>query len=189
VFRRNRVPWIAGGALIVVLAAGALLLGGGKKKGSASPATAPETARAVVVPTDRARTIIVPPCQTPVQDTVDQARSGQATPGATTVELPRGPGVRTLFVPHCQPGTGATNAEGSVPSLAVVLAGTERLTEDQGSIRAEGFLARSQIVLPGGSSATTIVVPPCAKKGAAKGRDAALNPEQGSSELAVAPSC
>jgi hypothetical protein len=188
VLPRNRVPWIAGAALVVLLVGGALLVGGGKKSKSKSPASAPETARALVVPTDRPRTVVIPPCQTPLQDTVRQAESGRPTPGATTFELPRAPGVRTLLVPHCQPGTGATNADGSVPSLAVVLADRERLSEDQGSIRAEGFLARSQLVLPGGSSAGTIIVPPCAKKGAAKGRDAVLSGD-GGSDLAVAPVC
>jgi hypothetical protein len=93
-----------------------------------------------------------------------------------------------VLVPHCQPGTGATTVDGTIPSAAFVLGDTRRQTETEGGIEAGGFLARSQVVLTGGASASTIVVPPCAKKGAAKGRDAALS-GSGSSGVAAAPAC
>jgi hypothetical protein len=187
VFRGNKVPWIAGAVLILIFVIGAVALGGKKKK--TTPASVPETARALVVPADRARTVIVPPCQTPLQDTVNNAKAGKPTPGATTIELPKGQGQRTVLVPHCQPGTGSTTLDGTIPSAAVVLGDTTRRTETEGGIQADGFLARSQLVLSGGGSATTIVVPACTKKGGAKGRDAVLGAGGGGSGVAVAPAC
>jgi hypothetical protein len=186
VFPSNKTPWIVGAVLIVIFAVGAFALGGKKKK--TTPASKPETARALVLPADRARTIVVPPCQTPLQATVKNARAGKGTPGATTFVLPKGQGQRTVLIPHCQPGTGAITMDGTIPSAALVLGVTERQTETEGGIEAGGFLARSQVVLTGGAGASTLVVPPCAKKGAAKGRDAALG-GGGGSGVAVAPAC
>ncbi len=185
-FRGNKVPWIAGAVLILIFLIGAFALGSKKKK--TTPASIPETARALVGSADRARTVIVPPCQTPLQDTVKNARAGKPTPGATTLELPKGKGQRTVLVPHCQPGTGSTTLDGTIPSAAVVLGDTTRRTETEGGIQADGFLARSQLVLSGGASASTIVVPPCTKKGGSKGGDAVLG-GGGGSGVAVAPAC
>jgi hypothetical protein len=187
VFSKNKVPWIAGAVLIVIFAIGAVALGGKKKK--TTPASKPETARAVVVPADRARTIVVPPCQTPVQDTVKNAKAGKGTPGATTLELPKGQGQRTVLVAHCQPGTGSTTVDGTIPSAALVLGDTKRRVESEGGIEEAGFLARSQLVLGGGGTATTLVIPGCAKKEGTKGQDAVLGAGGGSSSVAVAPSC
>jgi hypothetical protein len=187
VFSKNKVPWIAGAVLIAIFAIGAVALGGKKKK--TTPASKPETARAVVVPADRARTIIVPPCQTPVQDTVKSAEAGKGIPGATTVELPKGEGQRTVLVAHCQPGTGSTTVDGTIPSAALVLGDTERRVESEGGIEEAGFLARAQLVLGGGGTATTLVIPGCAKKEGTKGRDAVLGAGGGGSNVAVAPSC
>jgi hypothetical protein len=187
VFGGNKVPWIAGAVLIVIFAVGAIALGGKKKK--TTPASKPETARAVVVPADRARTLVVPPCQTPIADTVKNATAGTGTPGATTLELPKGQGQRTVLVAHCQPGTGSTTVDGTIPSAALVLGDTTRRAETEGGIEEAGFLARSQLVLGGGGTATTLVVQGCAKKGADKGRDAVLGAGGGSSRVAVAPAC
>jgi hypothetical protein len=187
VFRKNKVPWIAGAVLIVIFAVGAVAIGSKKKK-PPTPAQLPETARALVVPADRARTVVVPPCQTPVQDTVDDAKAGKGTPGATTIELPKGQGQRTVLIAHCQPGTGSTTVDGTIPSAALVLGDTNRRVESEGGIQEAGFLARSQIVLGGGATATTLVIPGCAKGGPA-GHDVVLGAGSGSSDVAVAPTC
>jgi hypothetical protein len=187
VFPSNKVPWIVGAVLIVAFAVGAFAMGGSKKK--TTPAMKPETARALVVPADRARTVVVPPCQTPVQETVANARSGKGTPGATTFVLPKGQGQRTVLVPHCQPGTGSITMDGTIPSAAFILGDTQRQTETEGGIESGGFLARSQVVLTGGASASTLVVPACIKKGAVKGQDSTLGAGGGGSGVATAPAC
>ena len=187
-FRKNKVPWIVGGLLIVLLGGGTLLMGGKEKKPK-SATTPPESARALVLPANRSRTVIVPPCNTPVSQTVQNAASGQGTPGATAVELPRAEGVRTVLVPHCQPGTGSTNVEGNVPSAILVVGGSERLQESEAGIQSDGAVAKSQIVLPESSTAATIVVPPCKKKQGAKGQDAVPAEAEGGSGIVTAPSC
>jgi hypothetical protein len=179
VFRNNKVPWIIGGVLILALGIGAMALGGGSKsKTKSTPATMPESARAVVVTADRPHTVLVPPCNTPVQATVESARNGQGVPGATVVELPRGEGVRTVLVAHCQPGQGSVNVEGNVPSAAFVLPDEERVPEQEGGVVINGVVAKSQLVLRGGASARIIVVPPCKKEGGAKGQDEVLGEQE-----------
>ena len=120
---------------------------------------------------------------------MQNARAGEATPGATTFELPRRQGQYTVLVPHCVGGTGAITLVGNLPSGALVLHDTERRTETEGGIEEAGLLARSQVVVSGGGSAETLVVPPCEKKGGAEGRDAVLGAGSGSSRLARAPAC
>ena len=184
---KNKVPWIVGGCLIVLFALIALAMGGGKKKSKA--AAPPPSARAVVVPTTQARTVVVAPCGAPVNDTVANAAAGKATPGATTLTLPAGRGVRTLLVANCLPKTGATNAAGNLPSAAVVLAASEQQTEGQaGDITAGSFSARSKAVLPDGSKQKTVVVSPCAKK-TSKGKTVIIAPTKGHPDVALAPSC
>ena len=187
-FGNNKVPWIVGAVLILALGIGAMALGGGSKsKSKSTPASMPESARALVVTADRARTIVVPPCNTPVEATVESARNEQGTPGATVVELPKGEGVRTVLVAHCQPGQGSTNVEGNVPSAAFVLPSEERYPEQEGGVVVNGVVAKSQLVLRGGGSASIIVVPPCKKKGGAKGQDEVLgDAERG---VVVASAC
>jgi hypothetical protein len=186
----QKAPLIAGVALILVVGIGVLLMSGGKKKSKAAPIP-PVSARAVVLPASRARTVVVPPCNTPVSATARNAGGGRPTPGATTVQLPAGSGVRTLLVPHCQPAkTGSTNAEGSIPSAAFVLGDSKRLAKDaEGRIESDGVIAESQLLLTEGSNASTIVVPPCAKPPAEQGRDSVLSAEKDNPDLAVGPAC
>ena len=150
----------------------------------------PSSARAVVLPAKQARTVVIPPCNTPVSATVRGAARRVPVPGATTVQLPGRSGFYTLLVPHCQPGkTGTTNVQGDIPSAAFVLPGRGRLPKnEEGKLVSDGIAARSQLLLPEGSSTSTIVVPPC-KSSATKGRDSLLSPRKGNSKLAVGPAC
>jgi hypothetical protein len=186
-FRKNKVPWIVGAVLAVALVVGVLVATGGKSKSKAPPPP-PESARALVMPANRARTVVVPPCNTPVADTERAARRGEAAPGATQLQVPRGRGLRTVMVPHCQPDTGSTTLSGDVPSAAFVAGGERRLGKDaQGNLIVGGAVAKSQLVLPDDSQATTIVMPACDKKTGEK--DEVLSQEQAGSGLVTAPSC
>jgi len=149
------------------------------------------SARAVVLTASQTRTVVVPPCNTPVSATAGTAARDRPIPGATTVELPQGRGSRTLLVPNCQPTrTGSMTADGAIPSAAFVLGASEPLSKDrEGRIESFGVIAESQLLLPGGSSTSTIVVPACTKKPAGKERDVVLSAASGNSDLAVAPQC
>jgi hypothetical protein len=181
---RNRIPFVVAGVLIVLLGGGVILSKSGKK--SSGPKVPQENSRALSVPTNRARTVVVAPCNTPLQQTTSSAAKGQGTPGATTLELPKGGGTRFVLVPHCQPKAGVTSTPGSIPSAAYVLPSGDRPAEGQGGSLVAGHLvARTQLLLPNGARTATIVVPPCTKKTAGK-RDVALS---GSSATEAAPKC
>ena len=188
---RNKVPWIVGGVLILLLVIGVVCATKQKEKSAAKIPPPPESARAVVVPVNRARTVVIPPCNTPVSDTTSEAAKGIAVPGATFFQLPREGGVRNLLVPHCQVGkTGSTNLAGDIPSAAFVLPEKERLTKDgEGRIHYKGVIADSQLTLPNGSRASTIVIPGCTTKEASKGRDIVIGGPKDKPDVAVAPSC
>ncbi len=182
---KNKIPWIVGGVLIVVFALGAAVLGKGPEEPK-SVAEVPESARAVVIPANEDHKFVIPPCNTPVEQTTADTEKGRPTPGATTFELPSKRDVRTILVPHCQPGTGATNIAGNIPSAAFVVDKAPAASETEGSFESDGVIAKSQLVLPQGSGGTTIVVPPCSKE--TKGEDAVLQVE-GGSKLVIARRC
>ncbi len=182
---KNKIPWIVGGVLIVVFAIGAATLGSGPEKPK-MVTEVPESARAVVLPANEKHKVVIPPCNTPVEQTTADTEKGRGTPGATTFELLSKDDVRTVLVPHCQPGTGATNVAGNIPSAAFVVDKAPAANETEGAFEADGVIAKSQLVLPQGSEGTTIVVPPCSK--ATKGEDAVLQSE-GGSKLVIAARC
>jgi len=187
----TKTPLIAGGVLILVVLIGALVATSGIfKKKKPTPPPPPVSARAVVLPANRSRTVVIPPCNTPVSTTARNAARGRSTPGATTVELPRGLGSSTLLVPNCQPTkTGSTTVDGGTPSAAFVLAGRQRLSKDRGGrIESDGVVAESQLLLPDGSSTSTIVVPPCIKKPTDNELESSLSADKGNA-LVVAPAC
>lgn len=188
---QTKTPYIVGGMLILVFLIGGLATSSTKKTESAPAPIPPASARAVVLPASESRTVVVPPCNTPVSTTVANSAAGRATPGATTVQLPPGDGVRTLLVPNCQPKkTGSTNVEGTIPSAAFVVGSTSQLIRERdGRIEAAGAVAESQLLLADGSSASTIVVPPCTEKPAGPGQDSVLEPDPGNPDLAVGPPC
>ena len=182
---KNKIPWIVGGVLLLALGIGAIMLGQGPEEPK-SVGELPESARALVVPANEKHKVVIPPCNTPVEQTTTDAEKGKPTPGATTFELNAGEDVRTVMVPHCQPGTGAVNAAGNIPSSAFIVENAPAANETDGAFESDGVIAKSQLVLQQGSDGTTIVVPPCGK--VTKGEDAVLQSE-GGSKLVVAAEC
>ena len=185
---RNRTPAIIIGSLIVFLLIIGVIAKKDKKAKKAEPGT-----RAVLVSTaDRARTVVVPPCGTGEQITTRSAEGQLRTLGATAVGLAKGRGVRAVLVPSC-PATNAapSTPSASLPSAAFVLkigAGvTASNTAKPGA--AKSTLAPQEIIVPAGSRARTIVVPPCAKKQEPKGSRQVVLAPKGSSSTALAPAC
>ena len=181
----SRVPWIVIAALIVVLGGLAIAM----KKGGTKSVT--EGARAITVPVaDRARTVVVPPCNPPTEINQANASAQAQVTGATVVELPRGGAERTVVVPLCGrafAGTGAPN----VPSSAFVLAPGKAVSEEKpgptGDPLAKGI--KSQLLVPTGSPVRTVIAPPCQnKKKGAEVNSLVLKPPSGST-IAVAPPC
>jgi hypothetical protein len=172
---------------VAALAIGAIVAGGEEAPPPPPPVpNPPESARALSLQTNRTRLVVVSPCGQPVAQTARQAREGGAPVGATRVELPEAAGDRTVLVPHCQTDTGVT-ASGTA-SGAMVAASGRQLTEAQGGGLLSGpLVAKSQVILPGGSSASIVVIPPCRTPDATEGRDVILPVEE--SEVATAPSC
>jgi hypothetical protein len=186
VYQPNRVPWIVGGILLAGFLIGGLLAGGEEVPPPPPVPNPPESARALSVTTNRERLVVVSPCGAPVRETARQAREGEAPTGATRVLLPEAGGDRTIFVPHCQEERGVT-ASGTA-SGAVVAASGKQLPEVQGGgLSAGPLVAKSQVILPGGSAASIVVIAPCATPDATEGRDAILPVSQ--EQVAIAPSC
>jgi hypothetical protein len=179
----NRTVVFVMGALVVVLAiAGAL---GGSKKSTPKSFLAGGNFRAVVVPTDRPRTVVVTPCDAPSPTTGEGALS---TPGVTTVRLTRTGGKRTVLVPRCVAPTGtALNGTANLPSAAFVLKPGEQPTM-QPKPATTGV--QSQVLVPTDSPAETIVVPPCrAGTKPVGGTARQVVVATGAAGTAVAPAC
>jgi hypothetical protein len=158
----TRVVWVVMIVLAILLGAGAAILGKKTKKGY-------QAARAVVVPTDRARTVVVPPCATGAEITAQNASRQSSQIGSTTVQLPPGTGTRTLLVPKCGATKGAHQVGTSnLPSAVFVL--------PLGSAGASNM--KSQVIVPNGSPATTVVVPQCEGKNGT-GRSEVVAPQGG----------
>jgi hypothetical protein len=168
--------------VVVLLAAG--IVGEATKKSPPKSFMAGGSFRAVFVPTDRDRTVIVTPCDAPEPKTGEGALT---TPGVTTVRLRRDSGLRTVLVPRCtaQKGTqlnGATN----LPSAAFVLKPGERPAVAPGKSAAG---VQAQVVVPTRSDAATIVVPPCRATSKAAARDEVVLRPGDRPGTAVAPAC
>jgi hypothetical protein len=167
----TQVPVVIALALVVVLGLGGILAGS-KKKSSKGKSAAPGT-RAVIVPA-RARplTFAIPPCGTGQKLTPARAGEQLQVQGAAVFELPPSRSPRTVQVLPC--GSQA----GTPPAAAFVLAGR------RGGGKAGTQL---QLVIPNGSAATTVVVPPCTRK--AKRGASVLPTPAGGSGAALAPRC
>jgi hypothetical protein len=172
--------------MIAVILIGGLVTGGEEAPPVPLVPNPPENARALTVPTDRARTIVVWPCGQPLRATPQQVRERRPPAGATVVELPATGGDRTLLVPHCQSKDGVSAA--GKASGAIVAASNKHLPEVQGGGLSAGTLvAKSQVIMPAGSAAEVVVITPCRTPDAAEGRDAVLPADAG--PIVLAPGC
>jgi hypothetical protein len=171
------------GTLVVLLGVGGLVAQS-KKEAEPKSFLASGSFRAVVVPTDRPRTVIVTPCNAPAAGSADGAR----TPGATTIRLEGDTGLRTVLVPRCNAPEGtAVNGPANRPSAAFVLKAGDRPPPVPATPEDTGV--QSQVVVPSASRAATVVVPPCragTKPVADSQRQVVVNPR---GDSAVAPGC
>ena len=188
------LAWVIG-TIIALFLIGGLLIGKKEEPKPGQP-PAPPNARALVVPTDdAARTVIVSPCQTNVQETAEEVEGGESVPNTVRVELPRRSGDRAIFVPHCSPQSGGVSS--GRPAAAFILPmGSKSKTLQMPPLNAE-----SQLLVQTDSEARTVVVPPCTGQiGGEAGRpapeieggreqDVVLEPEDNGSDVAVAPQC
>jgi hypothetical protein len=185
----TRIPLIVMAALAAALIGGALIADALK-----GPSTANQGTRAVIVSTaDRSRAVVVPPCNTGVPITPRNA-SGQATTlGATVVAFPQGPGTRVVLVPRCSQSNGVgTSGTLNLPSAAFVLKAGTRITAGKGSQgkSPSATNVHSQLIVPPGSAARTIVVPPCRpQSGSGRGNAVVVAPPRAGSATSLAPRC
>jgi hypothetical protein len=183
----NRVPWIVGGTLIAVFVIGGILAAPEETPPPPPVPNPPENARALTVPADRTRTIVVWPCGRPLPATPQQVPERRTPAGATVVQLPESGGDRTALVPHCQ-SKEAVTASGKASAVLVAASGKHLPEAQGGGLTAASLVAKSQVILPGGSSATTVVIQPCRTADAAEGRDAVLAVAR-AVPIALAPGC
>ena len=186
----TRTVWVVMAALIVVLGGTAIAM----KKKKSTPHQ--EIARAVLVPTEKKRLVLVPPCGTGVPVASTKPAALEETPGTIRILLNAGRGDRILTVPRCQAAQGSQPSEGvNLPSAAFVLPIGAKITAGRGgSAEAGTEKVQSQLVVPANSSIETIVVPRCieSKKQAEKtatGRAIILNPTRAEPKVALAPPC
>jgi hypothetical protein len=158
------------------------------------PGTTSKGTRAVLVPTaDRPRTLVVPACNTGAPITARNAAQQQGMVGATVLALPREPGTRVVLVPRCS----STNGVGfsgttNLPSAAFVLKPGTPVTAAKGSGGKDVSLrnVHSQVVVPSGSAARTVVVPPCGpQSGLGKGDALIVPPPPAGGDTTLAPAC
>ena len=192
----NKTLFVIMGVVALLFIIGGLAVG--KKKKSTEPPLPPGNARALVVPTDDARrTVVVAPCGTDPADTARDAREDENTPNTVRFELPRNGGDRAVLVPDCSPQSGVSGSTSGLPAAAFILpVGTKENRLYVPPIRAE-----SQVLVPAGGKARTVVLAPCtgqlggeagkpapAREGGAN-QDAVLEPEEGEGDLVTAPKC
>jgi hypothetical protein len=189
--------------LFVIMAVVALLflvvgLLAGKKETSSEPPLPPANARALVVPTDdAARTVVVAPCGTDASDTARDERGDKATPNTVRFTFPRGGGDRAVLIPDCSPQAGVSGSTSGIPAAAFVLPVGTR----ENSLQVPPLRAESQLLVPKGGKAKTVVLGPCsglqggeagkpvpAKEGG-QSQDAVLEPEAGQGDLVTVQQC
>jgi hypothetical protein len=185
----TRTPLIVMAALAAALIIGAVVADALK-----GPPTANQGTRAVLVSTaDRSRGVVVPPCNTGVQITPANAGRQATTFGATVVAFPRAPVMRVVLVPRCsQMGGVGSSGTVNLPSAAFVLRIGSRIAAGKGSKGKSPSASdvHSQIIVPPGSAARTVVVPPCRpQSGSGKGNAVVVTPPPAGSGTALAPRC
>jgi hypothetical protein len=155
-----------------------------------------EASRAVLIPTDTARRVVVPPCGTGTPVASKPADALAKTPGSVAIILKAQRGDRIVLVPRCRASQGAQPSEGvNLPSAAFVLPIGARVTAGRGgSAEAGTELVQSQLLVPARSPIKTVVVPRCIEsekeaQKSATGRLEILKPQPGRPGSAVAAPC
>lgn len=195
----NRVPLAVMVGLVAVLVIGAVAADSLKSKGTTEPPGPLDNARAVLLPAGDGidRRVVVPPCNTPPESTANDVAAGRPAPNAAMFQLPGAGEEQAVLVPDCIRGSTAVTAGGDLPAAAFVLpVGVRAAANPTLQIGAQ-----SQIILPAGSSARTVVVPPCTgarprpsgtpttpAAAGATGSDVVLDPHEGT-DVVTAPSC
>lgn len=175
---RNRSIWIIIGGLLLVFVIGSA--GGGKSKSTPPPPKPLDNARAVLLPGGDGvdRTLLVPPCGAPPPSAKGSVRT--PTPDAVTLQVAAGPAARVVLVPDCiAKRAGAFKANAVKSSAAFVLpVGSQSPRSPALKVGAQ-----TQILVPRGSPAATLIVPPCT--GAAPKRNLVLSPAPGATEASA----
>jgi len=149
----NRAVWIVLAALVLIFVVGGIVYP--KKKTTNVNAGM----RAVVLPTnDAARTVLVGPCGTGANVSATSPSALIGTTGTVAFALPQGSGTRVVLIPRC------SAAKTNLPSGAFVLEpGTPipSVAKGPSTAAAAPGSANAQVLVPAGSSVTTVVVTPC----------------------------
>ena len=182
-----RLPLIIMGVLIVLFVAGGIAF----KKSSPKPFKT-EGSRAVVLPPgDRKRIVVVPPCSPPTVITPLNASTQIQVPGAVAVAIPQGAPARTIVIPRCSATAAPSPGAPNIPSGAFVL-GPDRTVSDQSKVPKGGdpvaYGIKTQVTLPAGSPATTVVAAPCQGKAKVE-KTTVLKPAARSGGVAIAAGC
>jgi hypothetical protein len=193
----NRTLFIIMAVVALIFLVGGLLMG--TTEPSKEPPLPPANARALVVPTDdAARTVVVAPCGTDAAETAKNQQADKATPNTVRFAFPRGGGDRAVLIPDCSPQAGVSaGGAGSTPSAAFVLPVGTR----ENSLQIPPLRAESQLLVPKGGKAKTVVLGPCSglqggeagkpvpAKAGGQSQDAVLEPEAGQGDIVTAAQC
>jgi hypothetical protein len=192
----TRVVWVVMILLILGLGIPAVLVKSGEEKVKTFPEQ--EAARLVLVPTDKTRRVIVPPCGTGVPVGIEAPEKLAQTPGTIAFLLQKGVAVRDrlVLVPRCQASQGTQPSEGAqLPAAAFVLPTEAQVTAGRGgSAQAGTELVQAQLQITNGSPIETVIVPRCIEsreqaKKSATGRVLVLKSQRSRRDAALAPPC
>jgi hypothetical protein len=192
----TRVVWIVMIGLVLALGIPAAVMKSEEEKMQTFPEQ--EAARVVLVPTEKTRRIIVPPCGTGTNVTTRSPDNLAKTPGSVVFLLQKttATDTRLVLVPRCRASHGAAPSEGvQLPAAAFILPIGANITAGRGgSAQAGTELVQSQLVVPNASPIVDVVVPGCieSKEQAEKtatGRALILDPQQERREATLAPPC
>jgi hypothetical protein len=193
----TRVVWVVIIGLVLALGIpAAVLTQSDEEKMQTFPQQ--EAARVVLVPTEKTRRIIVPPCGTGENLATHPPDALAKTPGSVVFLLRAGvqTDLRLVLVPRCRASQGAAPSEGTnLPAAAFVLPIGAQITAGRGgSAEAGTELVQSQQVVTNGSSIKNVVVPACieSKEQAQKtatGRAIILKPSRERKDTAIAGPC
>jgi len=179
---RNRTVYVIIGVLALLLLIGSSV--GGKSKSAAAPPKPVDNARAVLVAGGDGvdRTIVVAPCNA-AAESVQDGSAPRPTANSVALQLPAAPAPRIVLVPDCvEKRSGAFTASKELPAAAFVLPVGSR-TPGSPALK---VAAQTQVLVPRGSRAAIVIVPPCT--GSAAKQDVVLSPAAGIA-IATAQPC